>query len=76
LILDHVKKHIRDRSYMSGVERSTLRVKATQEVFTPTPMVQVRVAAARRADTDVVTRRVEWFQATCKAASVCASVAW
>lgn len=33
-------KHIRDREYMSGVERDTLRVKATGEVFTPTPLVQ------------------------------------
>jgi type I restriction-modification system DNA methylase subunit len=32
--------HIRNRSYMSGVERSNLRVKATGEVFTPTPLVQ------------------------------------
>jgi len=39
-MLDHVKKHIRDRDYMSGVERDALRVKSTQEVFTPTPMVQ------------------------------------
>jgi hypothetical protein len=33
-------KHIRDRDYMSGVERDKLRVKATGEVFTPTPLVQ------------------------------------
>lgn len=32
--------HIRNRSYMSGIERDAARVKATQEVFTPTPMVQ------------------------------------
>ena len=32
--------HIRNRSYMSGVERDKLRVKATGEVFTPTPLVQ------------------------------------
>ena len=33
-------KHLRDREYMSGVERDKLRVKATGEVFTPTPLVQ------------------------------------
>lgn len=33
-------KHIRNRDYMSGVERDNLRVKATGEVFTPTPLVQ------------------------------------
>lgn len=32
--------HIRNRSYMSGVDRDNLRVKATGEVFTPTPLVQ------------------------------------
>jgi len=33
-------KHIRDREYMSGLERDKTRVKATGEVFTPTPLVQ------------------------------------
>ena len=32
--------HIRNRAYMGGVERDQLRVKATGEVFTPTPLVQ------------------------------------
>jgi type I restriction-modification system DNA methylase subunit len=32
--------HIRTVSYMSGVEREKIRVKATGEVFTPTPLVQ------------------------------------
>ena len=32
--------HMRDREYMSGVEREKTRVKATGEVFTPTPLVQ------------------------------------
>lgn len=39
LIADMIN-HIRNRSYMSGVERDKLRVKATGEVFTPTPLVQ------------------------------------
>jgi hypothetical protein len=39
-MLDKVIDHIRNRSYMSGVERDKLRVKATGEVFTPTPLVQ------------------------------------
>lgn len=33
-------KHLREREYMSGVEREKSRVKATGEVFTPTPLVQ------------------------------------
>jgi hypothetical protein len=38
--LDKIINHIRDRDYMSGVDRDKLRVKATGEVFTPTPLVQ------------------------------------
>ena len=40
MMLDLIKDHIRNRSYMSGVERDHLRVKATGEVFTPTELVQ------------------------------------
>ena len=35
-----IQNHIRNREYMSGVERNALRVKATGEVFTPTELVQ------------------------------------
>lgn len=38
--LEKVKDHIRNRSYMSGIEREYARVKSTGEVFTPTPTVQ------------------------------------
>ena len=38
--LEEIIDHIRDRTYMGGVERDQLRVKATGEVFTPTPLVQ------------------------------------
>lgn len=38
--LSNIKSHIRDRDYMSGIERDQARVKATGEVFTPTPLVQ------------------------------------
>jgi hypothetical protein len=34
--LDSMISHIRDREYMSGINRDRLRVKATAEVFTPT----------------------------------------
>ena len=37
--VDQYIKHLRDRNYMSGVERDKLRVKSTGEVFTPTPLV-------------------------------------
>ena len=38
--LEEIIDHIRDLTYMGGVERDQLRVKATGEVFTPTPLVQ------------------------------------
>jgi type I restriction-modification system DNA methylase subunit len=38
--LNQIVDHIRNRTYMSGVERDHARVKATGEVFTPTPLVQ------------------------------------
>ena len=40
LNLPKIIDHIRNRTYMSGVERDHSRVKATGEVFTPTPLVQ------------------------------------
>lgn len=38
--IEYIINHIRNRSYMSGVERDKARVKATGEVFTPTLLVQ------------------------------------
>jgi type I restriction-modification system DNA methylase subunit len=38
--LDDIIDHVRKRSYMSGIERESSRVKATGEVFTPTLLVQ------------------------------------
>jgi hypothetical protein len=32
--------HVRNREYMSGVDRDKHRVKQTAEIFTPTPLVQ------------------------------------
>jgi hypothetical protein len=39
-ILINFVSHVRDREYMSGIERNKLRIKQTAEVFTPTPLVQ------------------------------------
>ena len=38
--LEEVRAHLFDRAYMGGVERNDIRVKATGEVFTPTPLVE------------------------------------
>jgi type I restriction-modification system DNA methylase subunit len=40
VLISNVISHIRNRTYMGGVEREQTRVKATGEVFTPTPLVQ------------------------------------
>lgn len=37
--LSDVIEHIRNRPYMSGIERDAVRVKATGEIFTPTELV-------------------------------------
>ena len=39
-MISNVIDHIRNRSYMSGVDREKNRVKSTGEVFTPTSLVQ------------------------------------
>lgn len=38
--IELVIAHIRDRDYMSGIDRDRSRVKSTGEVFTPTPLVR------------------------------------
>lgn len=40
MTLSEIISHVRDRGYMSGIEREHLRVKSTGEVFTPTHLVQ------------------------------------
>ena len=39
MTIDEVIDHVRNRSYMSGVERDRARIQKTQEVFTPTDKV-------------------------------------
>lgn len=39
-MLGNYTSHVRNRKYMSGVDRDKLRIKQTAEVFTPTPLVQ------------------------------------
>ena len=38
-MLSEYKNHIRDRVYMSGIDRDKLRIKQTAEVFTPRHLV-------------------------------------
>ena len=39
MTLEDIIDHARKRTYMAGVERTRKRIKATGEVFTPTPLV-------------------------------------
>jgi type I restriction-modification system DNA methylase subunit len=39
-VLKQVIRHARERDYMSGVDRDTLRIKSSGEVFTPTFLAQ------------------------------------
>ena len=39
-MIDRYIIHVRNRIYMSGVERDKLRIKETAEIFTPTQLVQ------------------------------------
>jgi len=39
-MIDNIIRHVRNRGYMSTLERSQLRIKETAEVFTPTDLVQ------------------------------------
>lgn len=38
--VEQIRRHARERDYMSGVDRDISRIKATGEVFTPTKLVQ------------------------------------
>ena len=38
-MLSNYIQHIRNRVYMSGIDRDKLRIKKTAEVFTPQPLV-------------------------------------
>lgn len=40
MMLDDYIKHLRERPYMSGIERDMVRTKETEEFFTPTWVVQ------------------------------------
>lgn len=48
--IQQIITHIRDRQYMSGIERDKLRVKATGEIFTPTWLVRTTLDDLERLD--------------------------
>jgi hypothetical protein len=54
--LSEVIDHIRNRTYMGGVERDDLRVKATGEVFTPTDLVREMLEKFHRINSKIQPR--------------------
>ena len=51
--INQIIKHIRDREYMSGVERDSARIKSTGEIFTPTDRVQKELNKIEKIQPDI-----------------------
>jgi len=60
-LLEKIKDHIRNRNYMSGIDREYSRVKATGEVFTPTTKVQHILDNLERLDPTVFKDQTKTF---------------
>lgn len=58
-------EHARKRVYMSGVDRTKLRVKQTAEVFTPTFLVQEMLDILEKQDPDIFTNPSKTFIDNC-----------
>ena len=54
-MIDNIIKHIREREYMSGIDREYIRVKSTGEVFTPTDKVQHILNNIEKLDSTIFT---------------------
>jgi hypothetical protein len=54
-------EHIRNREYMSGVERDHFRIKQTAEVFTPTLLVQEMLDKLEKEDPTLFTDPTKTF---------------
>jgi hypothetical protein len=53
--------HVRNREYMSGVERDKLRIKQTAEVFTPTLLVQEMLDKLEESDSTLFSDPTKTF---------------
>jgi len=60
-MLEAYKNHVRNRDYMSGVERDSLRVKQTAEVFTPTELVIEMIDSLEAQDPSVFSDPTKTF---------------
>jgi hypothetical protein len=54
-------RHVRNREYMSGVDRDKFRVKQTAEVFTPTPLVQEMLDKLEESNPDLFSDPTKTF---------------
>jgi hypothetical protein len=59
--LNNFINHARNRQYMSGVERTQLRIKQTAEVFTPTNLVLQILDELEKEDTEIFTNPTKTF---------------
>ena len=59
--IEAYKKHVRNREYMSGVERDRLRVKQTAEVFTPIELVIEMIDSLEAQDPSVFSDPTKTF---------------
>lgn len=53
MVLDKIIDHIRNRPYMSGIERDAARIKLTEECFTPTNLCKEIVLDYENNDLDL-----------------------
>jgi hypothetical protein len=59
--MNNICKFLRDREYMSGVDRDKLRIKQTAEVFTPTPLVQEMLDKLEESDPTLFSDPIKTF---------------
>jgi hypothetical protein len=59
--MNNIFKFLRDREYMSGVDRDKLRIKQTAEVFTPTPLVQKMLDKLEESDPNLFSDPTKTF---------------
>jgi type I restriction-modification system DNA methylase subunit len=61
MVLDKIINHIRNRPYMSGIERNATRVDITEECFTPTELCRQIVLEYENYDTALFTDPTKTF---------------
>tara|TARA_R110002074_G_scaffold14335_3_gene49636 strand:+ start:121 stop:585 length:465 start_codon:yes stop_codon:yes gene_type:complete len=64
--LEFVINHIRNREYMSGIERDAIRVKETQECFTETWLVRKKLGEYEKRNPEIFSNGTKtWIDNSC-----------